>query len=85
MISSTHHFLIRKKSSIELITSQSVFNYITSGHSIETGSKDDLLTCRIPFVSRTMSIRKAFKHMTERVDLFLFPCALLLEYPPIAY
>ena len=74
---------MRKKSSIELITSQRVFNYITAGHSIETGSKDDLVTSRIPFVSRTMSIRKAFKHMTERVKTIdgfqlimnrIFPC-----------
>lgn len=64
---STHNFLIRKNTSIELITSQSVFNYIAAGYNIDDISKDNLATSRVPFVPRTMSIRKAFKLMVDRV------------------
>lgn len=64
---STHNFLIRKNTSIELITSQSVFNYIAAGYNIDDISKDNLATSRVPFVLRTMSIRKAFKLMVDRV------------------
>lgn len=67
---SIHNFLIRKQSSIELITSQSVFNYIACGNNIDAVPKDNLITTRIPFVSRAFSIRKAFKLMTDRVGLF---------------
>lgn len=66
---SIHNFLIRKQSSIELITSQSVFNYIASGNNIDAVPKDNLITTRIPFVSRAFSIRKAFKLMTDRVGV----------------
>ena len=64
---SIHYFLIRRNRCIELITSQSVFDYIANGNSVNTTVSEGIKRTRIPFVPRTMSIRKAFNIMTERV------------------
>ena len=64
---SIHYFLIRRNRCIELITSQSVFDYIANGNSVNTTVGEGIKRTRSPFVPRTMSIRKAFNIMTERV------------------
>lgn len=62
-----HNFLVRIGYSVELITSQNVFDYIANGHSIFDTVGSSIKRVRVPFVSRKMSIRKAFKLMTDRV------------------
>ena len=62
-----HNFLVRIGNSVELITSQNVFDYIAQGNSIFDTVDCRIKRVRVPFVSRKMSIRKAFRLMTDRV------------------
>lgn len=62
-----HNFLVRIGNSVELITSQNVFDYISNGNSIFDSAEGSIKRVRVPFVSRKMSIRKAFRLMTDRV------------------
>ena len=65
---SIHYFLVRQNRCIELVTSQNVFDYIANGNSINATVSENVKRTRVPFVSRVMSIRKAFTIMTERVE-----------------
>ena len=68
-----HHLLVRVENSVELITSQNVFDSISNGKDIYGSVGSSVKRVRVPFVSRKMSIRKAFRLMTDRVCLsFLF-------------
>ena len=62
-----HNFLVQIGNSVELITSQNVFDYIADGNSIFDLVNGPIHRIRVPFVSRQMSIRKAFQLMTDRV------------------
>ena len=64
---SMHNFLVRIGNSVELITSQNVFDYIAQGNSIFDTVDGCIKRVRVPFVSRKMSIRKAFRLITDRV------------------
>lgn len=67
VIYSMDNFLVKIGCSVELITSQNVFNYIASGNSIFDSVGGSIKRIRVPFVSRKMSIQKAFRLMTDRV------------------
>ena len=61
------NFLIRKNKYIELITSQSVFEYVANAYDPDDTIMDNIRRQRIPFKPRTMTIRDAFNFMIEKV------------------
>jgi len=63
------NFLIRKHKYIELITSQSVFEYVANAYDPEDTIMDNIRRQRIPFKPRSMKIRDAFNFMIEKVHL----------------
>lgn len=67
LINSVKNFLIRKHKYIELITSQSVFEYVANAYDPEDTIMDNIRRQRIPFKPRTMTIRDAFTFMIEKV------------------
>lgn len=66
-IFSVKNFLIRKHKYIELITSQSVFEYVANAYDPDDTIMDNIRRQRIPFKPRTMTIRDAFNFMIEKV------------------
>ena len=64
--SSINCFLIRKNKYVELITAQSVFEYIANGYDPEDTIMDNIRRVRIPFKSRSTTIGDAFYLMIEK-------------------
>ena len=78
---SMDHLLVRVDNSVELITSQNVFDSISNGMDINSPVGSSVKRVRVPFVSRKMSIRKAFRLMTDRVCISFLNCYFLrMEY-----
>ena len=59
--------MLRRDYNIQLLTAQSVFEYIANGNSPDVQLNDKIRTVRVPFVPRTMSFRRAFRLMSQRV------------------
>lgn len=70
-IFSVKNFLIRKHKYIELITSQSVFEYVANAYDPDDTIMDNIRRQRIPFKPRTMTIRDAFNFMIEKVFVII--------------
>lgn len=67
VIISVTNFLIRKNKYVELITAQSVFEYIANGYDPEDDIMNNIRRVRIPFVPRSETIGDAFKLMIDNV------------------
>lgn len=67
VILSTNNFLIRKNKYVELITAQSVFEYVANGYDPDDTIMDNIRRVRIPFVPRTKTIGDAFQLMIDNV------------------
>ena len=62
-----NNFLIRKNKYVELITAQSVFEYVANGYDPDDTIMDNIRRVRIPFVPRTKTIGDAFQLMIDNV------------------
>ena len=80
---SIQYFLLRRDYNIQLLTAQSVFEYIANGNDPNVQLNDRIRTVRVPFVPRTMSFRRAFRLMSQRVCVFIV-LFILAEYPLVA-